>query len=123
MPSDQDLAAFIRSTFRSVWSLELVSLMAREGDRGWERAELVAALRASDLIVDRAIDELTIAGVLLLDGAGQACLRPASADLKALVDASTAFYVRSPDKVRRIIITGATTGLTAFADAFRIRKD
>lgn len=123
MPSDPEIAEFIRSTFRSVWSLELVLLMADEAERSWSRSELVAALRASDLIVARSVEELTTAGVVVVDSAGQACFRPASDDLREMVSASQALYARSPDKVRRIIVAAASGGLTAFADAFRIRKD
>lgn len=122
MSSDAEITEFIRSTFRSVWALELVLLMAGDAHRSWSRDELVAALRASDLIVARSVEELTAAGVILVDGEGQSCFRPASNQLRDLVSASQALYARSPDKVRRIIVSAASGGLTAFADAFRIRK-
>jgi hypothetical protein len=122
MSSDAEIAEFIRSTFRSVWALELALLMAGDARQGWSRDELVAALRASDLIVARSVEELTAAGVLLVDGEGRACFRPASDDLREMVSASQLLYARSPDKVRRIIVAAASGGLTAFADAFRIRK-
>ena len=32
-------------------------------------------------------------------------------------------YARSPDKVRRLIVAQCAPGVTAFADAFRLRKD
>jgi hypothetical protein len=40
-----------------------------------------------------------------------------------LLEATRALYARSPDKVRRLIVAAGAGGLTAFADAFRIRKD
>ena len=40
-----------------------------------------------------------------------------------LIDAAIQLYAKSPDKVRRLIISAASPGLTAFADAFRLRKD
>lgn len=123
MSSEQELAKFIRSTFRSVWALELALLMAGEAERGWTRNELVAALRASDLIVARSLDELTAAGVIVVDGDDRACFRPASEQIRRLLDDVGTLYARSPDKVRRIIVAAGTGGLTAFADAFRIRKD
>ncbi len=123
MPSDQKLGEFIRSTFRSVWALELVLLMAADGDRGWTNDDLVAALRASDLIVARSLDELTAAGLIVVDADERACFRPASDDLRQYVEATRIFYARSPDKVRRIIVGTGSGGLTAFADAFRIRKN
>ena len=41
----------------------------------------------------------------------------------ALVDKTEDLYARRPDSVRRTIISGSMTGLTAFVDAFRLRKD
>lgn len=122
MSSDAEIAEFIRSTFRSVWALELLLLMAGDAHRSWSRAELVAALRASDLIVARSVEELTAAGIIMVDSEEHACFRPASDDLRDMVSAAQALYARSPDKVRRIIVAAASGGLTAFADAFRIRK-
>jgi hypothetical protein len=123
MSSDQELNAFIGSTFRSVWALELALLMATEAERGWARDELVSALRASELIVARSIDELTAGGLIVTDAEERACFRPASDQLGQLVEAARTLYARSPDKVRRIIVAAGAGGLTAFADAFRIRKD
>jgi hypothetical protein len=123
MSSEQELAEFIRSTFRSVWALELVLLMAGDAERSWTRDELVAALRASELIVARSIDELTAGGLIVVDAEDRACFRPASDHLRRLLGAAQALYARSPDKVRRIIVAAGAGGLTAFADAFRIRKD
>ena len=59
MASKDELSRFIRSSFRSVWSLELLLLLKRER-RTWTHAELVAALRASDLIVGQGLEALTI---------------------------------------------------------------
>jgi hypothetical protein len=39
------------------------------------------------------------------------------------MDKATALYAKSPDAVRRLIISAATPGITAFADSFRLRKD
>ena len=33
------------------------------------------------------------------------------------------FYGHSPDKVRRLIVAQANPGVTAFADAFKLRKE
>lgn len=85
-------------------------------------AELVGALRASDSIVGSSIDSLTAAGLVSVEEQG-AAYRPASADLERLADAAETYYARSPDAVRRLIVMGANGGLTAFADAFRLRRD
>ena len=123
MSSDAEIAEFIRSTFRSVWTLELVLLMAGQDQQAWTRGDLVAALRASDLIVHRSVEELTAAGLIVIDAEERACFRPASTRLRELFEATATLYARSPDKVRRLIVAAGAGGLTAFADAFRIRKD
>jgi hypothetical protein len=120
--SDDEVANFIRSSFRSVWSLELLLLLKRE-PRLWARAELVGALRASDLIVAQGLEGLTAAGLALIDEAGSAAYRPASADIARLVEGAESLYARSPDAVRRLIVGAIPNPLAAFADAFRWRKE
>ena len=63
------------------------------------------------------------AGLILVDEKGAARYAPATEQLDKLVDKTLALYARSPDKVRRMIISGASPGLSAFADAFKLRKD
>lgn len=123
MPSSQALASFIRSTFRSVWALELLLMLANDGSRSWSQSDLVAALRASELVVTRALDELAAAGLILIEQDMRVRFGPVSDHLRTMTDQTREFYARSPDKVRRIIVSAASGGLTAFSDAFRIRKD
>ena len=114
---------FIRSSFRSVWSLELLLYLKRESDRAWSAEELVAALRGSDLIVAQSLEYLLAAGLIRIDHDGFTRYQPASVHLESLVNETEALYARSPDAVRRMIIKAGQGGLSAFADAFRIGKD
>jgi hypothetical protein len=119
-PSD-DLFRFIGSSFRSVWALELLLLL--KGDkRPWSRDELITALRASELVVNKTLEELLAAGVISIDG-DQAVYQPASADMRKAIDEVERLYSARPDAVRRAIVSTASSGATAFADAFRLRKD
>ncbi|HEX5183450.1 MAG TPA: hypothetical protein VFW19_09900 [Allosphingosinicella sp.] len=122
MASDEEVSNFIGSSFRSVWSLELLLLLKR-APRLWSRAELVAALRASDLIVAQGLDALAAAGLVVIDEAGNAAYRPASDGLAELAEGTESLYARSPDAVRRLIVGAIPNPLTAFADAFRLRKE
>ena len=122
MASDDEVSSFIRSTFRSVWSLEVLLLLKRD-QRRWTDAEIVTALRASELVVAQSLEGLGAAGLILADGPGEACYRPVSEETAALADAAEILYRQSPDAVRRMIVSGPTGGLAAFADAFRLRKD
>lgn len=123
MEFDEELSAFVRTTFRSVWSLELLLHLIRNADRSWSRDELVESMRSSDLIVAQGLDLLIAAGLVSIDMDGCARYAPASQDISTLALATRDQYARSPNAVRRLIISGAAGGLAAFADAFRLRKD
>lgn len=118
---NEELSSFIGSTFRSVWSLELLLLLKTER-RTWSVDELIAALRASDLVVSQAIESLVAAGLVQTSEEGAAYM-PVSQNIAELVDETELLYARKPDSVRRTIVSASASGITAFADAFRLRKD
>ncbi len=119
-PND-DLFRFIGSSFRSVWALELLLLLKRD-KRIWSRAEMVSTLRASELVVSKALDELVAGGLVSVEGDG-AHYMPAAQDIARQVDSLEKLYGARPDAVRRAIVSAGSSGATAFADAFRLRKD
>ena len=116
-----ELFSFIGSSFRSVWALELLLLLKRE-NRPWSRDELITTLRASELVVNKAIDELVAAGLISVEGDG-ARYMPVSEDIAKNVKQVEKVYSARPDAVRRAIVSASASGATAFADAFRLRKD
>ena len=116
-----ELFRFIGSSFRSVWALELLLLLKRE-HRSWSREELITTLRASELVVNKAIDELVAAGLISVEGDG-ARYMPVSEDIAKNVTQVEKVYSARPDAVRRAIVSASASGATAFADAFRLRKD
>lgn len=122
MPSQFEIETFIGSSFRSIWSLDLVQLLYVDRDRSYSREELIAALRASDAVVAQSIASLAAAGLVLVDG-DQVRLHIADKQAQGLIEGAIKLYGKSPDKVRRLIISAASPGITAFADAFRLRKD
>ena len=123
MPSEEHVSSFIRATFRSVWALELLCFLRQDRARSLSHEEMVAGLRGSDLVVTQSVDSLTAAGLVIVESDGSARYHPASADLDDLVERVAALYARSPDAVRRTIVAAANPAMTAFADAFRLRKD
>lgn len=123
MPSDQELASFIRSSFRSVWAIELMLHLKRYAGRAWSTEELVEALRASELVVANSVEALVAAGLAVAQESGEARYAPASPEAERLADATEALYAKRPDAVRRLIVAAASDGITAFADAFRLRRD
>ena len=72
--------------------------------------------------MNRAVDELLAAGLLSIEGNGVRYL-PASDDIAHHVESVEKLYCARPDAVRRAIVSGTASGATAFADAFRLRKD
>ena len=121
MVSHDDLSRFIGSSFPSVWSLELLLLLKGER-RAWPQQELIKALRASELVVSQALDSLVAGGLASVSEEG-AAFTPVSDSVAQLVDETEQIYALKPDKVRRMIVTSSAGGITAFADAFKLRKD
>ena len=123
MPSQDQIESFIANSFRSVWALDLLRFLADRPGAYFSPAELVEAMRASDAVVSQSVGNLTAAGLAVIDGDQKVALHDASAEQVDLVRAAIDFYARSPDKVRRLIVAQCNPGVTAFADAFRLRKD
>jgi hypothetical protein len=106
-----------------VWALELLLFLKTNADTAWSSEQLVASLRTSEIIVATSLDMLVAGGLVSVDRDGNARFSPASEDLKRLVDATQSVYATKPDRIRRAIVNSAATGLSAFADSFRLRND
>ena len=119
--SDEDVLRFIAASFPSVWALELL-LVLKSDRRVWEQEELVATLRASELVVSKALDALVIAGLAIIEGRGSAYL-PVNRDVEACVGLVEEMYRTRPNSVRRVIVSTGTSSASAFADAFKLRRD
>jgi hypothetical protein len=123
MSSKEEVSSFIRASFPSVWALELLCFLRQNRGRSLSHAEMVAGLRGSDLVVTQSVVSLAVAGLVHAEPHGAARYRPATGHLDTLVEQAEALFARSPDAVRRMIVAAANPGITAFADAFRLRKD
>lgn len=121
MTSNPDVDAFLRDQFRSVWALELLLLLERNADRTFSSDDLVESLRASRAIVEQGIAGLLAGGLIVVEGADRVRYAPAGSDLRRLVEMARDNYASRPDAVRRVIVSGAASGVSAFADAFRLR--
>jgi hypothetical protein len=123
MANRRDVETFIRATFRSVWTLELLRFLRQNRDRGLSHAEMVAELRGSDLVVTQSLSSLSAAGLIAGEAEGGARYGPVSPELDALAEEAIRLYARSPNAVRRMIVSAANPDIAAFADAFRLRRD
>jgi len=79
-------------------------------------------MRASELVVSKALDSLVAAGLASREGEG-ARYMPVNEEVADCVERTERLYAVRPNAVRRAIVSGSVGGLTAFADAFRLRKD
>lgn len=123
MPSKDDISGFITTTFPSVWALELLCFLRQKEGQSLSRSEMVAGLRGSELVISQSVESLVRAGLVASDADGAARYAPANARLAGLAGQAEALYARSPDAVRRLIVSAASPGLAAFVDAFRFRRE
>ena len=122
--ADQDqLESFIGNSFRSVWALEVLQYLAAHPAANFTADELISALRISDAVVSQSVENLSAAGLAIVNNRGRVALHQGNLNQAHLVSAAIDFYQRSPDKVRRLIVAQSSPGVTAFADAFKLRKD
>lgn len=119
--SEEDILRFVAASFPSVWTLELLLALKRE-PRPWPREELVRTLRASELVVGKAIDALLAAGLISIEGEGAVYL-PVNSGVADCVEQVEQLYRTRPNRVRRAIVTAGTSSATAFADAFKLRRE
>lgn len=122
MPDEEEITSFIRSTFPSVWAIELMCLLRSQPAEAWKRDALVAAMRSSELVVAQSLRSLHAAGLVAVDGENAVRFLPASESLDALAGAAEALYAQRPDFVRRAIVSTASSPARRFAEAFKLRK-
>lgn len=118
--SEESVLRFIAASFPSVWALELLLVLKAER-RSWTRGELVQALRASELVVNKTLEALVAAGLATIEGEG-AAYAPVNREVDECVELAEQLYRSRPNKVRRAIVAASTSSAAAFADAFKIRR-
>jgi hypothetical protein len=120
--SNEDALQFIAASFPSVWALELMLALKRDR-RAWSRHELVQTLRASALVVSKAVDALVAAGIASVEGKAVVLL-PVNRDVEDWLEVVEHLYRTRPNMVRRAIVAAtATSSAAAFADAFKLRRE
>jgi hypothetical protein len=120
---NRDLLEFVQSSFRSIWSLELLIYLRGHPERAWSQEELVRELRGSLPVVEQGTAMLQAAGLVAAHADGGVRYAPASPDLDRLAADAERAYREKPSEVRRAILAAPSDKLQSLADAFRIRKD
>ncbi len=121
MPTENDIEEFIGQSFSSIWDLELLSVIL-EHSEAMTSAELVDRMRGSELVVQQGIASLVAAGIASVDADGRFQFCPVNDGLARSAREASDFYQRFPGRARRLMISKQAPGLSAFADAFRLRK-
>ena len=116
-----DLLRFVAASFPSVWALELL-LTLKDDRRAWPHDDLVAKLRASELVVSKALEGLVVAGLASVDARG-ATYSPVNSEVDSTIERVEQLYRRRPNAVRRAIVSAQTGSAAAFADAFKLRRN
>lgn len=122
MARQNQLLEFIGDTFNSVWALEALRVLAQLPDVEFTEDKLIATLRASKAAISQSVSGLERVGLVIVGERGVR-FRPANPDLERFALEAIDLYARRPDLVRRTIVSRTSPGLTAFADAFKLRKD
>ena len=104
-----------------MWALELLLILKRER-RAWSHDELVSTMRASELVVNKAVESLVVAGLASVEGEDVVYM-PINDEVASCVEQLESLYALRPDAVRRAIVSNASSSASAFADAFKLRKD
>ena len=123
MADEEELLAFIGNSFRSVWALEVLRFLVEHREEAHSADELIRELRVSNSVIAQSVDQLEAASLVVPNGPGALRFQPSNERLELLVLGALALYDRRPDQVRRTIVSRTSPGLTAFSDAFKLRKD
>jgi hypothetical protein len=123
MATDRTIEQFIGDSFSSIWDLELLAVVIEAGDRSMSAAELETQMRGSQLVVEQGMRSLSAAGLVTFEGSDRIRFSPVDETVARCAREAIDFYRRFPGRARRLMITRQAPGLSAFADAFRLRKD
>lgn len=118
--TDEEIFAFVRTSVRSVWALELLLLLRRDPARSWHPDDLVRELRSSPAIVHEELAALCAAG-LCGHAEGRYRYQPATAAQDALAAALQDTYAARPMAVVKAIMSAPNEKLRIFSDAFKLR--
>jgi hypothetical protein len=121
LPANVD--RFLRTSFRSLWELELLLMLHRQNSRQWTADDLVHELRASVLIIADALEALQKAGLVVKSRSDAYQYRPASPELDNLVGEVRSVYAGAPVAVTEAILSAPNSSVRTFAEAFKIKRE
>lgn len=121
MVSENDILDFAGASFRSIWALELLLALRRDGGRSWVPSDLIKELRSSRVVVIEALNNLTAAGLAMEEDAG-GYRYAATGALDEMVVEVERLYALKPTLVTHRIVNSPSAKLQILSDAFRIKE-
>lgn len=118
---EKTVLAFVRSSIKSGWSLELLLLLYREPQKSWSVDALIRELRGSLHLVNQSVDALRAAGLIAVDEAGVS-YQPQSPERAELTVALADLYANKPIAVMHTIFASPNEKIRSFSDAFLFQK-
>ena len=119
---DSRILDFIRSSVKTVWSLELLLFLRRYANRAWTPDELIRELRSNRNIVTEALAAFVQGGVVREEESGFR-YGPATGEFDRVVEELAIEYAERPTAVVNAIVEAQSNKLQDFANAFRIKRD
>lgn len=119
---ESQLVDFIRSSIRSVWTLELLVLLRRCSPATMTLEQAARELRGTETLVAKCVPQLEAAGLIVHEGKAVkfAPASPALQELSALLEME---YRERPVAVVDAIVSGQSDRLRALSDAFRFKEN
>lgn len=119
---DLDVLTLIRSSIRSIWTLELLLMLRKDRRRSWSETELVRELRGSQATVRESLAALNAAGLIGQSRLPDIRYLPRTPLLDDAVARLLRAYERTPAAVMKAIADVPDDRIRTFADAFRLKR-
>jgi hypothetical protein len=120
-----DVKRFILVSIPSIPYLEAMLLIRGHEERVWDGKLVAQRLYMSEKAVNELLSQLHAAGILHAAGEGAAayCYRPASGELRHMIDRLADIYAKNLVDVTNLVHSTIGKKAQHFADAFKWRKD
>ena len=119
---EEDVIAFARKSFASLWELDLLLLLHGSQDRIWAAETAVVALRASRDAIDQAVRKLqALKFVTVLDD-GRISYALKEGPHEEAVEALARLWKEKPYSVIAAIYEAQAGPLKNFSDAFKLKE-
>jgi hypothetical protein len=118
---EEDVLAFIQAKLRSVWAVELLSLLKNHPEKEWPPEALVRELRSSEVVVSEALGNLRRERFIAEAGGGTVRYAPATDELNQMGHAVVKLFAAKPVSVVKAVLDAPNEKLRIFSEAFKLK--